>query len=335
MIQFLGLLNLNFGDDAFEILNMAINTFEGVNAAWANLWDNLVFNTSSSWWVGILLIASNIAIFGILYVAISLFTAKPDERVELVVKTINLSLIAAICLAGNGYFISNCLNVAKGFEAFAVKTLAETQIIDLSINQALQNVVLTNVGQERIQTYLDECRSRVGDELVTCMQDIQPKIEAIVADAEANLPANSWLAKTGRDIADFVGEVAQEASVDPRGALVLGVNALGGNQVVMAILKLFLAAVQTAFAMALEAASILHSMLLPIVVAILFTPFGVQFLKQWLQQFFFDCCNQACLYLGFGIGCLCSYLRSCRIYRFTTLLDFYKCFWPFFSFYNR
>jgi hypothetical protein len=62
-------------------------------------------------------------------------------------------------------------------------------------------------------------------------------------------------------------------------------NVFFGNPFIMGIIKLVFGGIQLAFNFALETASILHALLLPLVISTIFTPLGPKYTETWIQGY--------------------------------------------------
>jgi hypothetical protein len=275
----------SFTDDAFSILKTA----QGVNAelakSWSVLWDELIFNINSSWWRGLIISAFNIALIGVLMFAFNEFKHAGEEgRQKILIQSVCLALIMGLILGGNGVILFNILRITKGFETKLVSGLAEVQIHDVKLKDALQNVSLSNSAKEKVDAALASCDNSVGDAYAACIKSKEAEIQAIVEEAEKNILTNNVAAKYARGVLDYIKDLGSDvASGDVLSAVGKISNTIVGNTPIFWILQIFLAAVQVAFSMALEIASLLHASALPFVIAFLFTPWATKFMESWIS----------------------------------------------------
>jgi hypothetical protein len=82
------------------------------------------------------------------------FKAENDNRQKLIIDGIVMVMILGIFLGGNGRITSNLLAVTHAFDQSLSRTLAKTQILDLTIADALKNISLSNQAQDQVNKLL-------------------------------------------------------------------------------------------------------------------------------------------------------------------------------------
>jgi hypothetical protein len=287
-LQFHLAANVGFEDEAFNILNTAQSISSNLAEAWTNIWEEIIFNTDSSWWRALIGAAFDIAVLGIVFFAFDAFkkVGQGEQNAEkLFVHTISLVLIMGLLLGNNGLLISNTLGITKGFETKLIKTLGDVQIADVTIANALQNVSLSNTVKQKIDDLLDDCDNFTGDKYASCIKETEAAIQGIVDATDDNpFTQNGVAARYARGILDYIKSIGSNiVKGDVLAAVGTVANATLGTVGFFAITQILLAAIQVAFSMALEIASLLHASALPFVIAFMFTPWRQKFIETWIS----------------------------------------------------
>lgn len=280
--------NFDSTDDALQILENSSFISNSLGKSFQTLWDGIIFNTTSSFWRAVIVGALDFALLGMILYAWNGFKADNDKQQKLIIEGITMIFILALLLGGNGVLTSNILAITHAFDVNLNRNLAELQVIDLSIANSLKNISLSNTAKDRVDKLLSECDEQSGAAGIECLQKQQAEIEKIVDWAVANDPiANSPAARYGREVLDFIrSQTTDLVEGRPLSAVTRAVNSVvAGNQVMMGVIKLVFGAIQLAFNFALEIASLLHALLLPLVIGVVFTPVGAKYVETWIQGY--------------------------------------------------
>ena len=158
----------------------------------------------------------------------------------------------------------------------------------VELEDALKNISLSNNARDEVDRLLAECNELTGDEALQCMEQQVPEIQKIADAAEANDPiTNSPAAKYAKSILSYLQELGTNV-VNGDGLKVAAglTNTLfTGNPIMMAVIKVVFGGIQLAFNFALEVAGILHALLLPLVIAVVFTPIGSKYVETWIKGY--------------------------------------------------
>ena len=275
-------------DNALQILQNYSFISNKLGESFQTLWDNIIFDTTSSYWQAVVAGALDFSLLGLIFYAWNGFKIDNDKRQKIVIDGAVMVLILAILLGGNGLLTSKILAVTRSFDVSLSRTLATTQVLDLTIADALKNISLSQTSQDQVNRLLAECQVLQGDEAIECLEKQIPEVEKIVTLAEAQDPLlNNPAAKYAKGMLGYIkGIVTNSAQGDAlKVAARLSNNLFFGNPVIMGIVKLVFGGIQLAFNFALEVASILHALLLPLVIGIIFTPIGPKYVETWVQGY--------------------------------------------------
>ena len=274
--------------DALDILQNHSFISNQLAESFQTVWDGIIFNTNSSFWKAVIAGGLDFALLGMILYAWSGFKVEENKRQQYTIDGIVMVIILSILLGGNGLLTSNILQITHSFDQNLTRTLANTQILDLTIADSLKNISLSNNARDEVDRLLAECNELTGDEALQCMEQQVPEIQKIADAAEANDPiANSPAAKYAKGILSYLQELGTNV-VNGDGLKVaaqLTNTVFTGNPVMMAVIKVVFGGIQLAFNFALEVAGILHALLLPLVIAVVFTPVGSKYVETWIKGY--------------------------------------------------
>lgn len=274
--------------DALDVLQNHSFISNKLAESFQTVWDGVIFDTNSSFWKAVIAGGLDFALLGMVLYAWDGFKVENNKRQSYMVNGIVMVMILGILLGGNGLLTSNILKVTRSFDQNLTSTLANAQILDLTIADSLQNISLSNDARDQVDSLLAECNELTGDEALQCMEQQVPEIQKIVDAAEANDPiANSPAAKYAKGILSYLQDLVTN-TVNGDGLKVAAqiTNTLfTGNPVIMAVIKVVFGGIQLAFNFALEVAGILHALLLPLVIAVVFTPVGAKYVEIWIKGY--------------------------------------------------
>lgn len=275
-------------DDALQILQNNSFISNKLGESFQSLWDSVIFDTNSSYWRAVVAGALDFALLGLILYAWQGMKSENDNRQKIITEGIAMTMILVILLGGNGAMASSILGITRSLDVGLTRTLAKTQVLDLSIASALKNISLSNTAQDRVNKLLDECNGIQGQEGIECLEKQVAEIEEIVRWAEENDPiANNPAAKYAKGILEYIKELANNTANGDGFKVAAGLSntLFFGNPIIMGIVKLIFGGVQMAFSFGLEVASILHALLLPLVIGIIFTPIGAKYVETWVQGY--------------------------------------------------
>ena len=274
--------------DALDILQNHSFISNKLAESFQTVWSGIIFNTNSSFWKAVIAGGLDFALLGMILYAWEGFKVENNKRQQYTIDGIVMVIILSILLGGNGLLTSNILQITRGFDQNLTRTLANTQILDLTIADSLKNISLSNNARDEVDRLLAECNELTGDEALQCMEKQIPEIQKIADAAEANDPiAQHPAAKYAKGILSYLQELGTNV-VNGDGLKVAAqlTNTLfTGNPVMMAVIKVVFGGIQLAFNFALEVAGILHALLLPLVIAVVFTPVGSKYVETWIKGY--------------------------------------------------
>ena len=274
--------------DALDILQNHSYISNQLAESFQTVWNGVIFNTNSSFWKAVIAGGLDFALLGMILYAWEGFKVEENKRQPYTINGIVMVIILSILLGGNGLLTSNILRITHSFDQNLTRTLANTQILDLTIADSLKNISLSNNARDEVDRLLAECNELTGDEALQCMEQQVPEIQKIADAAEANDPiTNSPAAKYAKSILSYLQELGTNV-VNGDGLKVAAglTNTLfTGNPIMMAVIKVVFGGIQLAFNFALEVAGILHALLLPLVIAVVFTPIGSKYVETWIKGY--------------------------------------------------
>ena len=166
--------------EALEILKNSSTIAAELGESFQTLWDGIIFNTDSSFWIAVVSGALDFALIGLVIFAWNSFKTDNDNRQKIMLEGLIMVTILSILLGGNGAFTSNILAVTHGFDVRLNRALAKTQVLDLTIAQSLENISLSNASKDKVDALIDECTALQGDEKIKCLEKQIVEIEKMV-----------------------------------------------------------------------------------------------------------------------------------------------------------
>lgn len=274
--------------DALDILQNHSFISNKLAESFQTVWDGVIFTTTASYWRAIIAGGLDFALLGMILYAWEGFKVESDKRNSYIIDGIVMVIILSILLGGNGSLTSNILRITHSFDQNLTRTLANTQILDLTIADSLKNISLSNNARDEVDKLLAECNDLSGNEALLCMEQQIPEIEKIVTAAEQNDPiANNPAAKYAKGVLKYLQDLGTNV-VNGDGLKVaaqISNTLFTGSLGIMTVLKVVFGAIQLAFNFALEVAGLLHALLLPLVIAVIFTPIGPKYVETWIQGY--------------------------------------------------
>lgn len=274
--------------DALDILENYSFISEKLAESFQTVWEGIIFDTTSSFWRAVIAGGLDFALLGMILYAWHGFKLEDEKkRQSYIMNGVVMVIILSILLGGNGLLTSHILRFTHGLDRSLTRTLANTQLLDLSIADSLKNISLTNNARDRVDSLLAECRAMTGNEAVQCLEKQAPEIKRIADSADLFNPLNAPAIKYARNILGYIGKLAVNTVKSDGLAVVAQISnsVITGNPVTMAIIKMIFGAIQLAFNMALEVAGILHALLLPLVIAVSFTPIDPKYVETWITGY--------------------------------------------------
>ncbi len=319
--------NALFAMDSFAefesllVLKEALSTGELIFEGFENVWQQAILDTSSPIWVTVMRLAADIGLLILIYLALKQGSEVVQKRDwHGLIMLIVWPTIVAIMLGNNGYLISQGIGALRTIDRQFVRAISTTQIASTSIQNALQDIQLTNAAREQIDSLINQCNSFNGTEYSDCLDAAIPKIDRIVAEAEAQNNGNP-LAVLANYKDQIKGAILNIAAV---GQIVLAPQKI----VLTSLVHALLIAVQLAFNMIIEIALLLHSVLAPIAVILTLIPTGQRFISIWLTGFAAIAAIQVCYTIIIGLAATAIVLSNAQLFSDITFLVLAAFFGP-------
>ena len=307
--------------ESLLVLKEALGTGELIFRGFENVWSQVILNTSSPIWVTIMGFAADLSLVILIYLALTQGSEviKKRDWHGLIILMV-WPTIVALLLSNNGYLISKSVTALRAIDREFVRAISTTQIASTNIQNALQDIQLTNAAKEQIDSSLNQCNSFNGTEYSDCLNATIPQIERIVAEAEAQNNGNSLaVLKNYKD--KIKGAILDIAAV---GQVILSPQRIIWTTLVHGLLI----AVQLAFNMIIEIALILHSVLASIAVILTLIPTGQRFISIWLTWFAAIAAIQICYTIIIGLAATAIVLSNAQLFSDITFLVLAAFFGP-------
>ncbi|MGB5632947.1 MAG: hypothetical protein WBM86_09245 [Waterburya sp.] len=311
----------SFADfESLLVLKEALSTGELIFQGFENVWQQVILNTSSPIWVAIMRFAADIALLVLIYLALKQGSEVIQKRDwHGLVLLIVWPTIVALLIGNNGFLISQGIGALRTIDREFVKAMSTTQIASTNIQNALQDIQLTNAAREQIDSLINQCNSFNGTEYSDCLNNTIPQIDQIVEEAEAQ--NNGALAVLENYKDKIKGAILNIAAV---GQIILAPQKI----VLTTLVHALLIAVQLAFNMIIEIALLLHSLLAPIAVILTLIPTGQRYISIWLTWFAAIAAIQVCYTIIIGLAATAIVLSNAQLFSDVTFLVLAAFFGP-------
>ena len=215
-------------------------------------------------------------------------------------------MIFVIMLGNNGFLLSQSIGMLRAVTHDFQLALTQTQIASSSIRDDLRNIQLSNAARENIDKIIGECNQSTGTAYSDCINAAVPKIDQIVAEAEA-LNDGNVLTALAEYKDNIKGVILNAVAVK---TTLLSPQKLAGT----VLIHIIFIAVQVAFNMIIEIALLLHSLLAPIALAISLIPTGKRFLVVWLTSYVAIAGVQICYTIIIGLAASAIVLSGAQLF---------------------
>ena len=254
-----------------EILENAFYLTQNTVDAWSSLWQQAIFDPQNSYfWIGLVTLGLILGTISVLYVAVvdGKTIIEKQDWAELA-KMLIWPFVIIIFLSNNGVLLAETVKTIRLIGQTQIQNITEIQIAGLTFQKALEQITISNAAKEQIESVINECSGKQGQELVDCLSKNQSTVEDIINEAEQQ---NNGSLESLSEFVQNLWNTLTNAGDFFRNTLV-------------PIIRAILAAVQWAFVNILEAALLLDAALAPIAMGLSLLPLQGRPIIAWLISF--------------------------------------------------
>jgi hypothetical protein len=233
-----------------SIIEDSIQQVQNVQQAWDKRWLD-IFNGANGLYLGINKFAAVILVGAFLFFALEWIKEAIERGIFPAMPNVIWVLVIFVLLFNNGKMLGTLTLSIRNIINDQTKTVLEVQVGEVSMLEALNDVIVSQQAKTLIQQQYAECEAKEGKAQIDCFQEARKKDFV--------------------DINGFVGQMVSESLL-----------ATAGQAAAQSILKGF----QWAFANLIELSMLLTGLIGPIAAAGSMIPMSTRPLWAWLIGFF-------------------------------------------------
>ena len=264
----------NVSDSAATVgISLVANSIElsqKTAQSWERAWGEAI-NPSGSLWAALCQFGTVLAALSIVLLAVKMASDYQEKRFlwsELAASVI-WPLAIALFLGNNGSLLAQSVLLTRSIGHQQVVGVLNIQLADTSFKKAIADVTLTQSVKTQVGAIYAECQGKTGKPLTDCLQEKQPVVQQVLAEAEKqNGGPLEGARKATAQVTDFVQ--------NPGAVFTAAISLL---------LATFLYALQWAFVNILEAALIMTATFAPVALGLSLLPLGTKPIWAWASGF--------------------------------------------------
>ncbi|KPQ32863.1 MAG: hypothetical protein HLUCCA11_20355 [Phormidesmis priestleyi Ana] len=275
-----------------KILQESIDATKVSTAAMDEMWIE-IFATDGELYNQVVRLATVILIVGFFFFMLSFARAMKANDLDKIMDILIWGVIISIFLQGQGAVLKKATVTARDFINDRTKSVLLVQIGTLTIQDALQDVILTDQARERVKQAFSDCEAKEGDAQLACLETGAEEAAAIVKEYEDN---GFWPAglrrfagnvnTISRDVKAARASGELNSSAEAFGQWDSDVSSLIWQSATNSSSREFLKSFQNWFTFGFEFAMLLTGLLGPLAVAASLIPKQPRALVSWAIAFF-------------------------------------------------
>ena len=279
-----------------KILQESIEATKISTTAMDEMWTE-IFAADAALYNQVVKLATVILIVGFLFFMLSFAKAMQANDINKIMEIIVWGVVITIFLQGQGAVLKKATVTARDFINDQTEAILLVQIGTLTIQDAMQDVILTDQAVELIKQAFSDCEAKEGDAQLACLEAGSKEAEAILKEYENK---GFWTPGLRRFAAN-VNQITQDVEAARRNSTNRGplngygdafkdwdveVSGLIWQSATNSASRQFLKSFQNWFTFGFEFAMILTGMLGPLAVAASLIPKQPRAMISWAIAFF-------------------------------------------------
>jgi hypothetical protein len=276
---------------AVDVIQGALQLTQDTIASWNETWIQTI-SPESQLWINIVAFARGLLGLAFIYMFIRYSNDIAKSRqFSTVVELLTFPLVIVLFLGGNGKLLADIILFFRSLGYRLVTGLLSQQLVGYTMEDAIRQFGLNNLGVQRIKQVYSECAGLTGTPFQECWNSKAAEVEAIYT----NLQLQNGTIDLG-PLASFAQAMINRtgiAAIQDAGTLASG--ALSGNlngafasilqDRLMPIIQSVLYAVQWAFVNIVEASLLIAAVMAPIALALSVLPVAGRPIWAWASGF--------------------------------------------------
>ncbi len=277
---------------AGKILQESIEATKISTKAMDKMWTDL-FASNSLLYNQIVTLSTTILVIGFFFYMLSFAKAMKANDQDKIMEIVVWGLIIGVLLQSQGAVLKNATMAARDLVNDRTKSVLLVQVGDLMIKDAMQDVILSDQGVQRVKAAFVGCEAKEGDDQLKCLEEGAVEATAIIKeyeDASFFSPGLRRLLGNVKTITKDVGEARANGEIDSRidafNQWDSDTTSLIWQSATNAGSRTFLKSFQNWFTFGYEFAMILTGLLGPLAVAASLIPKQPRAIVTWIIAFF-------------------------------------------------
>ena len=167
-----------------ELLKEAEAQAFASSRAWNELWDNIFLKTSGVW-TAVLYIASIVVAVSFVGFSVYLLEQVVNRNAIPALRHYLWLIAVMMLLANDGQLLAEITTYMRMFTAYLTRWLFELQLADVSVEEAIQDVLVTTGIQDWLGIQYRACEIKTGSAQIECMKDIGDLARDLIDQAES------------------------------------------------------------------------------------------------------------------------------------------------------
>ena len=275
-----------------KILQESIDATKVSTTAMDEMWAE-IFASDGALYNQVVTLATAILVVGFFFFMLSFARAMKANDLDKIMEIIVWGVIISIFLQDQGAILKRATVTARNFVNDTTKSVLLVQIGDLTIQDALQDVILTDQARERVKQAFSDCEAKEGDAQLACLEKGAEEAAAIVKEYENS---GFWPAglrrfagnvnAINRDVKDARAKGELDSKAEAFNKWDSDVSSLIWQSTTNSSSREFLKSFQNWFTFGFEFAMLLTGLLGPFAVAASLIPKQPRALVSWVIAFF-------------------------------------------------
>lgn len=281
---------------ALDVLQNSFNLSEATAQSWASLWEDTIFAYhQSELWIALVAFGFTLAALSVIYLAITEGKTIIEKQAWSELITILVwPLVVAMFLGNNGALLAQTIQVVRGVGLHEINEVQEIQLAGFTLQQALEQISISNAAREQIDAIYNECLGQQGQDFTNCLLQNQAAVEHILESAEQT---NGGTLDTLNNFVQGIWGVISNPSEAAQSVIQGEFAASVFRNIAIPILRFVLSSLQWGFVNILEAALLLTALVAPLAMGLSLLPLQGRPIVAWLISF----CSLLAMQLGYNI----------------------------------
>lgn len=276
---------------AADIVSNALELTEATIESWNEVWTEVI-TPESQLWDSVLDTARLTLAFAFIYMFVRYGNeVMKSKYLGTIAEMFTLPLIVLFFLGGNGFLLSQVILALRSLGYQLTVTLLQQQVVGYTLEGAVKQFSLNNIGVQRLKQIYSECEGLTGEPFTQCWESKAPEAEAIASNLESAAGDSSIAAQAVGQLVDVFTAIPGIGSLAEAGFEGFTSGGFEGAYVsflqssLVPIIQTLLYAIQWAFVNLVEAALLISAVIAPIALALSVLPIAGRPILAWGSGF--------------------------------------------------